>query len=174
MTEITGFNGAPTESTSLPDLSYRLAGFWTRFWALLIDIIVIAVSSQIIFRIAWPAGLEHSSVQSLVLYNGLFPGIWGVIYLILMTGFLEQTLGKMFMGIKVIQIDGHSLKWSTVIVRELFGRILSQLLGTHLGYLVCAFHPQKQALHDIVSDTCVVYVSDYKLGKWIHIPAAQA
>ncbi len=172
MSEMVESTAANPELSTGQDHSYRLAGFWPRFWAFLIDIAVIAVSSQIIFKLVWPAGLAYDTVQSYVLYNSLFPGIWGVAYLILITGFFAQTLGKMIMGLKVIQTDGQALKWSTVVVRELFGRPLSQLLGTNMGYLVCAVHPRKQALHDIISDTCVVYDSDLKPGRWINIPAS--
>lgn len=172
MSEIVESNAANPELSQAAVREFRLAGFWPRFWAFLIDIAVIAVSSQIVFRLVWPAGLGYDTVQSYVVYNSLFPGFWGVTYLILITGFCGQTLGKMIMGLKVIQTDGRALKWSTVIARELFGRPLSQLLGTNLGYLVCAVHPRKQALHDVISDTCVVYDSGQKPGRWINIPAS--
>ena len=172
MSELVESTAANPDLSQEADREYRLAGFWPRFWAFLIDIVVIAVSSQIVFRLVWPAGLGHDTVQSYVVYNSLFPGIWGVAYLILITGCCGQTLGKMIMGLKVIQTDGQALKWSTVIVRELLGRPLSQLLGTYLGYLVCGVHPRKQALHDVISDTCVVYDSAQKPGRWINIPAS--
>lgn len=172
MNNITESNGSYSNVDSSGDSGYRLAGFWPRFWAFLLDIAVIALSSQIVFRLIWPGGLESNTVQAYVLYNSLFPGIWGVIYLILMTGFFGQTLGKMIIGIRVIQTDGHPLEWSTVMARELLGRPLSQLLGTHLGYLVCAVHPRKQTVHDLISDTCVVYDPGLRQGKWINIPGA--
>ncbi len=151
--------------------TYRLAGFWPRLWAFLIDIAVIAVSCQILFRLVWPTGLDNYTVQAYVLYNNLFPGLLGAAYLVLITKHFGQTLGKMIIGIKVIQTDGQKLQWSTVIIRELIARPLSQLLGTYLGYLVCAFHPRKQAVHDLLSDTCVIYVADMKSGRYINIPA---
>jgi len=171
MSEPNESNGSITESSGKVNEAFRLAGFWPRFWAFLIDIAVIAVSSELLLKLVWPGGLEFDTVQTYVLYNDFFPGIWGVTYLVLMTGFWGQTLGKMILGLKVIQIDGNPLKWSTVVVRELFGRALSQLLGTYLGYLVCAVHPRKQAIHDLICDTCVVYDPDLKRGRWINIPA---
>jgi uncharacterized RDD family membrane protein YckC len=172
VSEIVESNAANPGLNSGGDHAYRLAGFWPRFWAFLIDITVIALTSQIVFRLVWPAGLGYDTVQSYVLYNSLFPGIWGVAYLILITGFFGQTLGKMIIGLKVIQTDGQALTWPTVIVRELFGRPLSQLLGTNLGYLVCAVHPRKQSLHDLISDTYVVHDPDLKPGRWINITAS--
>ncbi len=170
MSEITESHDLIPEISGGGDQAFCLAGFWPRFWAFLIDIAVIGVSSQAAFGLVWPGGLENNTVQAYVLYNSLFPGIWGVAYLILMTGFYGQTLGKMIIGIKVIQTDGNPLNWPTVMIRELVGRILSQLLGTYLGYLVCAVHPRKQAVHDLISDTCVVYDPDLQRSRWINIP----
>lgn len=159
----------PTSTVSGESLSLRLAGFWIRFWALLIDLAVIGMSSHILFQIVWPAGLKEISVQSFVLINPLFPGILGALYLVAMTAVYGQTLGKMILGIKVIQKDGSVPGWKTAVMRELVGRTLSQLLGSNLGYLVCAFHPQKQALHDILIDTLVVYSEEHPKGKWVKI-----
>ncbi|MCM1566749.1 MAG: RDD family protein [Dehalobacter sp. 4CP] len=156
------------ESVNVVDL--RVVGFWTRFWAFVIDLAVIAMSSQIFFRVIWPAGLETTTIKSFVLINALFPGIWGSIYFVLLTMYFGQTLGKMIMGIKVVSKDGSPLSWSAVAMREVAGRTLAQLLGTYLGYLICAFHPRKQALTDIIGDTYVVYAEDKKRGRWVQIP----
>jgi len=155
-------------------ITLRAVGFWTRFLAFIIDLLVIAMSSQVFFRLVWPPGLETTTIKSFILINSLFPGILGSLYFVLMTMYFGQTLGKMIMGIKVIRKDGHPLSWLTVIMREVAGRILAQLLGTYLGYLVCAFHPQKQGLSDILGDTYVVYAGDKKLGRLVQIPAHQA
>ncbi|KJS48912.1 MAG: hypothetical protein VR66_11420 [Peptococcaceae bacterium BRH_c23] len=157
---------------SINTVAWRVVGFWTRFWAFSIDLAVIAMSSQIFFRVLWPAGLGTTTIKSFVLINSLFPGIWGSFYFVLMTMYFGQTLGKMIMGIKVVSKDGCLLNWSTVVIREVAGRTMSQLLGTYLGYLVCAFHPRKQSLTDIISDTYVVYDENKKWGKWVQIPAA--
>lgn len=155
--------------TADESVSLRLAGFWVRFWSYLIDLALIGMISHILFRIIWPAGLEQTGIQSFVLINPLFPGIIGALYFVIMTAVYGQTLGKMIFGIKVIGKDGRPPGWKTALIRELAGRTVSQLMGSHLGYLVCAFHPQKQGLHDILSDTLVVYNSLSK-GKWVQVP----
>jgi hypothetical protein len=65
----------------------RAAGFWIRFLAFLFDLAVIAMSSQIFFRLIWPSGLETTAIKSFILVNSLFPGIWGSLYFMLMTKF---------------------------------------------------------------------------------------
>ena len=155
-------------------ITMRVVGFWTRFFAFILDLLVIVMSSQIFFRLVWPSGLETTTVKSFILMNSLFPGIWGSLYFVLMTMYFGQTLGKMIMGIKVVRKDGHPLRWLSVIMREVAGRILAQLLGTYIGYLVCMFHPRKQGLSDILGDTYVVYAGANKLGRLVQIPADQA
>ncbi len=166
--ENSGYQTVERENT----VDVRVVGFWTRFWAFIIDLAVIAMSSLVFFRIFWPAGLAATSIKSFVLINSLFPGIWGSIYFVLMTKYFGQTVGKMIIGIKVVSKDGCPLSWVTVVMREVVGRTLSQLLGTYLGYLVCAFHPRKQTLSDIISDTYVVYANEKKRGRWVRIPVS--
>ncbi|NLI93059.1 MAG: RDD family protein [Peptococcaceae bacterium] len=162
------------ENINIRTAVWKVVGFWIRFWAFILDLAVIAMSSLVFFRIVWPAGLETTTVKSFILINAFFPGIWGSIYFVLMTIFWGQTIGKMIMGIKVIRKDGLPLNWGTVVMREVAGRTLSQLLGTYLGYLICAFHPRKQSLSDLLSDTYVVYADNKKNGRWVEIPEKSA
>jgi uncharacterized RDD family membrane protein YckC len=74
-----------------------------------------------------------------------------------MTRYFQQTLGKMIVGIKVVQRSGEPLSWVTAIFRELVGRSLSQIMGLNLGYMVCWFNAEKRCAHDFLSDTWVVY-----------------
>ncbi|HHW61749.1 MAG TPA: RDD family protein [Syntrophomonadaceae bacterium] len=163
--EINGQNhGALNQSAS-----YHVAGFWIRFGAFLIDLAVIAMSGKILLIVIWPAGLESNMVQSFITINAFFVGAWGAAYLIIMTALWGQTLGKMLLGLRVIQTDGNRPSWQTAVVRELIGRPLSQLFGSNLGYIICAFHPRKQAVHDLISDTYVVYETEPQRGKWVQL-----
>lgn len=140
---------------------YRVAGFWTRLLAFTVDILVIAALNSII----WNALSAHVSSNSFIYQishvNSLFLGITGTAYFIIMTRYYQQTLGKMIMGIKVIQRSGRPLSWITVVFRELVARTLSQLMGLNLGYIVCWFNSEKRCAHDYLSDTWVVYEKSY-------------
>jgi len=144
---------------------YRVAGFWIRALAFVIDLGIIACLNGIIFNSLLPDHAQYSAVYKIINLNSLFLGIIGVIYFIIMTHYFQQTLGKMITGIKVIQAGDQPLDWTTVIFRELVARSLSQMLGLYLGYVFCWFNRDKQCLHDMLSDTWVVHVkpqSDYK------------
>lgn len=142
-----------------PDQEWPLhyAGFWMRFWAYLLDLIVIGSLDRLlvkpIFR-AFGISLTEfnmfapiSIVTALVFY----------LYFVLMTRFFNQTLGKMVFGIKVIDLNRPGkLSWGTILFREWIGRFIS---GTILvGYLLVGFLPKKQGLHDLFTDTTVIHV----------------
>ncbi len=144
---------------------YRVAGFWIRTLAFLIDIGVIACLNGILFNTLGIDRTHYASLDRIININNLFLGITGAAYFIVMTRYFQQTLGKMITGIKVIQAGGRPLDWTDVIFRELVARSLSQMLGLYLGYIFCWFNRDKQCLHDFLSDTWVVHINpqtDYK------------
>lgn len=140
----------------------KFAGFWTRFWAYTIDLIVLYAISGIfikpIFRafdlaVSNPVFLFFSPYKITILVVLL-------LYFTLMTRFFQQTVGKMVMGIKVVSQRGERLTWGTLIFREVIGRFISKLLV--LPYLLVVFMPKKEALHDIFADTIVVHEDAYE------------
>lgn len=134
----------------------QLAAFNTRFWAFLTDMIIIGLINAIAGNLLGLA-LGHTGwYDSYFTMNFVFLGITGSLYFVLMTRFFHQTLGKMMMGISVVQRDGLELSWSTVLFRELIGRTLSQLCGSWLGYLVGLFTPRHVTVHDLIAGTYVV------------------
>lgn len=139
--------------------SYRFAGFWMRFWAFLVDLIVVSSIS----------GILVSTIQLLSGDVEIKIGVWGLqgilsaivfyLYFLLMTKMLGQTLGKMLFGIKVVRMDLKPLSWSDLIFREVIVRFCYRTFGfLHLLYIVVAFNPEKQGIHDMISNTTVVHV----------------
>lgn len=66
----------------------------------------------------------------------------------------QATLGKMALGIKVVDRDGRRLSFPHALGRW-FAAILSYLT-LYIGFLMAAFTQKKQALHDVVAGTFVV------------------
>ncbi|HJF33655.1 MAG TPA: RDD family protein [Sporosarcina psychrophila] len=140
----------------------KYAGFWTRLWAYAIDLLVLSAISGIIvkpiFRVAgWeitnPSFFLFSTYKFTIL-------ILLLLYFALMTRYLQQTVGKMIMGIKVAAKDGGKLTWSAVIFREVIGRFISKMLV--VPYLLVLFMPRKEALHDLFADTIVEHEHSYE------------
>lgn len=138
------------------ELSYYFAGFWMRFWAYLLDLVVIGSINRLlikpIFRIA-DIPLHDSDIFAPI---SIATAITFYLYFVLMTKFFRQTLGKMVFGLKVINLKGDHLDWSTVFFREFIGKFISKAI-LFIGFLVIAFSPKKQGLHDIFADTAVVH-----------------
>ena len=140
----------------------KFAGFWTRFWAYTIDLIVLfAISGIFIKPIFRAVGLEISNPIFLFFspYKITILVIL-LLYFTLMTKYFQQTVGKMVMGIKVVSQQGKTLTWGNLIFREVIGRFISKLLV--LPYLLVVFMPKKEALHDIFADTYVVHEEAYE------------
>ncbi len=133
------------------------AGFWMRFWAFTIDMMVVGFISNIIvtpfflmFDISFSEQTRFSpfSVVTQIIFFS---------YFVLMTKFFSATLGKMILGLKVVSLEKNRLTWSSIIFRELVGRyIVTVFWFMKLTYLLVAFMPMKQGLHDLFADTSVV------------------
>ncbi|PMC37194.1 hypothetical protein CJ195_13330 [Bacillus sp. UMB0899] len=131
------------------------AGFWIRFWAYLVDLLVIgSVNRIIIYPLFSLIGLDTSD-SFIFSPVSIATAITYFAYFVFMTKFLNQTLGKMIFGLKVVSKDGRNLNWGTIIFRELIGRYISKIIW--IGFLIAAFTPKKQTLHDIFADTFVIH-----------------
>jgi uncharacterized RDD family membrane protein YckC len=75
-----------------------------------------------------------------------------------------QTIGKMALGIRVIDFRGGGpIGFGRGFIRWL-GRILSSI-PCFLGYLWALWDKEKQGWHDKIATTVVVPVSDYPITK---------
>lgn len=137
----------------------KTAGFWVRFWAFLIDSLVISAVigiciNPIFYLMDW--SLSDStwyapiSIISAVIYYA---------YFVFMTKFLGQTLGKMAFGLRVVSVKHEQLSWSDVLFREWIGRIINNIFM--LLYVLVAILPNNQGLHDYFADTKVVHEKIY-------------
>jgi uncharacterized RDD family membrane protein YckC len=140
----------------LSNPTFRYAGFWMRFWAYLLDLIVVGSIERLLvsplFR--WldvPLGefnmFAPISIASAIIFY---------LYFVLMTRYFNQTLGKMVFGLKVINLKSDKLSWGTILFREWIGRFISATVV--VGYIIVAFLPKKQGLHDLFTDTTVIHV----------------
>lgn len=131
------------------------AGFWVRFWAFIIDMIVVSSLNRVIVYplLRWldipihDAGMLSTAAISTaaVMY----------IYFIIMTKLVGQTLGKMVFGLKVVAETETTLTWSAVIFRELIGKFISETVFL-LGYIWIGFSSKKKGWHDYFADTIVI------------------
>lgn len=133
----------------------RFAGFWMRFWAYLLDLVVIGSIERIlikpIFRFLDISLYEQNMFAPIAIASAII--FYG--YFVFMTKGFGQTLGKMVFGLKVVTLDGAPLSWGTILFREWIGRFISVTIL--IGYVIVAFLPKKQGIHDLFVDTTVIH-----------------
>ncbi|WP_066186926.1 MULTISPECIES: RDD family protein [Gracilibacillus] len=136
----------------------RYAGFWMRFWAYLVDsIVVFSISGILLLPFVFINDGQPLTIGFWTV-TGILGGIIFYLYFLLMTKYFQQTLGKMIFGLKVIREDKQALQWSDLIFREVVGRFIFNIFKlTMLLYLFVAFTAQKQGLHDMIGNTRVVF-----------------
>ncbi|MBN1364911.1 MAG: RDD family protein [Syntrophaceae bacterium] len=141
----------PTVKPTVQAISY--AGFWKRVAAWFIDFIILSVIMYLFALIFFTNGTDNVSVL-----RGKYL-FWGIIiawlYYTLMESSLKQaTLGKMALGIKVIDLNGNRIAFGKANGRY-FGKFLSSII-IGIGYIMVAFTQKKQGLHDIMAQCLVV------------------
>ena len=123
-------------------------GFWIRVAAALIDITLVSIVAAIV-------GL----VLRLLLGDGPanFIGmVIGWIYHVAFIAAKGQTLGKMAVGIQVVNREGNIPGFGAVLLREIVGKFLS-FIALLLGYLWVGWDQEKRGWHDHIGGTWVVW-----------------
>lgn len=147
------------EEISEPEKTIEIpyAGFWMRFWAYLVDLIIISSLSGILLFPLYIALNINEVTLGVFTVGSILSTIIAFTYFTLMTKILQQTLGKQIFGIKVYSYsEGSKLTWLDVIFREIVGRYIHQsIIITNFLYLIVAFSSEKRGIHDRIGNTFV-------------------
>ncbi|MFC2027608.1 RDD family protein [Chloroflexota bacterium] len=120
----------------------QYAGFWIRFVAWIIDVIIINIISSPLYLL--PAGLQAG-------ISWIISPVYSIAFWIKNDG---RTPGKMAVKVKVVKANGDPIDFGTALLRWI-GTILSALpLG--LGFFWIAWDSQKQGWHDKIAGTYVI------------------
>lgn len=143
------------EKKNTIDYNHLHAGFWIRFWAYLVDLLVVSSVNRI-FIYPFFDLIELNKSNSFIFSPvSIATAVIFFAYFVLMTKYFNQTLGKMIFGIKVTSLKEENLNWGTILFRELIGRYISKTIW--ISYIIVALTPKKQGLHDIFADTQVIH-----------------
>ncbi|MFZ4404351.1 MAG: RDD family protein [Pseudobdellovibrionaceae bacterium] len=118
-------------------LSY--AGFWHRFFALLIDGFIIIIPTVIFNSIIPVAGALLASV----FYKPFFE-----------SSALQATPGKAILGLQVVNLAGQRISFKQSFLRFVMSFVSSAIMM--LGYIISIFTDKRQTLHDLVAGTLVI------------------
>ena len=146
--------------------SSKYAGFWIRVVAYLIDAAVLGIPTFILFAI-FGGGMgalagrnqDPSTINPAAIVAAMGTMILVVLainfcYFIFMESSAKQaTVGKMVLGLKVINANGGRISMGQSV-----GRTLSKLLSSilYIGYIMVGVTEKKQGLHDMIAGTFVV------------------
>lgn len=145
-------------SQSYSASSLDLAFWWERFFAWLIDVVIIGVISWFIGLIAaiatftlipgWPSWVPFFRFD--------INGILLFLYWMLMEGSGGQSFGKMIMRIKVVKIDGAALNMADAAI-ESVGKAFLLPIDLLIGWIL---YPRKrQRIFNFITRTIVIKVT---------------
>ena len=153
---ITGPLAEALRATLLDSYAPYYVGFGARLAAGLIDLFFTMIFPLVMLMALLLRGQSQGSNLPFGQYAlvACLALIVFVAYHVIQVGLWGQTLGKVLTGIKVVAPDGGPPGFSRAMVRVL-GYLFSFFLAGW-GFLMIAFDPRRQALHDRLAETLVV------------------
>jgi len=156
---------AAAVQTALPSRVPHFGGFWIRVVAAFLDFLflfgVLIPVRMLLGSVATAIGMNanisiHGTLVAWRIVRISISVVLVFIYRTMMeSSELQATLGKIAVRLKVTDLRGERISFSRAVGRY-FAKLLS-LSSLGLGYLMAAFDEEKQALHDRVAGTFVVY-----------------
>ncbi len=144
--EVSSLAGPVGAEAALAPVVY--AGFWIRFFAWIIDTVIVWIGSGVFVALSRFGPAYTASLPVLLL---------GPLYFVLLTGLRGQTLGKMAVGVRVAGKDGKAPGLGYAALREIVGKFVSGFVFL-LGFLWIGWDGRKQGWHDKIAGTFVVRV----------------
>lgn len=143
----------------------RYAGFWMRFFALVLDLIFVPIIFSPLIVGAGIAAYFFGAMNPHVIDDNYLPqfimGSATVTYSLIFFFYylighsFGATIGKKIMGIRLTTYNGRNPGFWRALIRETLGRFLASIIF-YLGYLWIAWDAHKQGWHDkIVGTFCI-------------------
>jgi len=148
------------------------AGFFVRFAAYIVDSLIIGAGLLLIKIPIWfaTAGTDHLLGREFIFEYSVLDIVYYVLrvcYFALLTYYTGATLGKKLFHLQVISSEDRKPTLFEIAFRESVGRFLSRLIVC-AGYIMVGADKRKRGLHDILSDTYVVY--EHKVSVAVPAP----
>ena len=161
------FNEKPLDYQEPQHQQVRFAGFWIRFAAYVVDYLLIGIpmllfnnildkflpyqyTPQTYMNINDPSFLQLIIVSIFEMLLVYWP-----YFAITESSAKQATIGKQLMKIKVVNKSGERITFGRATIRY-FSKILSAIIF-YFGFIMAGIDVRKQALHDKIAQTYVVY-----------------
>jgi uncharacterized RDD family membrane protein YckC len=154
-------------------------GFWRRAAAICIDKLILYFLSMILVLLEFtvlpsrpyshypdsPSGIWEYMTGSFIMGHIIVFVFMGAVYFIYFHAATGQTPGKMLLKLKVIRTTGKSLTYGDAFLR--WACYIISVIFLYLGFIWVAFDGKKQAWHDKLAGTLVIYVNN---DEWKKVP----
>jgi uncharacterized RDD family membrane protein YckC len=144
------------------------AGFWRRFWAYLLDGLILFVISgfvyTLVFVIAFSVLHRFNGISPLYIDNAYYGDTVGHVFSFVVPwlyyAFMESstkqaTLGKMAFEIYVTDLEGNRIAFARATARY-FCMIFISGITLGIGYVMAGLTVRRQALHDKITECLVL------------------
>ncbi|MDE3259767.1 MAG: RDD family protein [Gemmatimonadota bacterium] len=146
------------------------AGFWKRFAAAIVDVLITGTFAGIYAALgAWFYDFGMDTAGSYFAADALFLTVmigflicylsidW-LYYAIMESSSLQATLGKLAVGIAVTDLKGNRISFARASGRH-FAKMISRMTA-YIGYVMAAFTERRQTLHDMMAGCIIVNKED--------------
>ena len=156
----------PAYNNAIPVPPVRYAGFWIRLVSSVIDAVILGLINfavNAVLPVDHPpalsspmtseqlTGLLHSSGQTFLIDTVITVAIIGA----LLSSSWQATFGMRMVGIYMATRSGKRVSIVTAILRYFCAYVSGIIFG--IGYLMVAWTREKTALHDLMTNTRVLY-----------------
>jgi len=141
----------------------KKAGFWIRFLANFLDGLVLMIIYLPIAYLLFDISISDYFLGEEVNWGSTsLESIIGLCYFIILPMVLAgATLGKKATGIQIRKTDGSPLTWSTMLLRELLGKMVLAFISLGIIQIISAFmvglREDRRSIHDLIAKTEVIY-----------------
>ncbi|AOT08903.1 RDD family protein [Pseudoalteromonas luteoviolacea] len=136
---------------------YCFVGFWPRFWASMVDTIVIVLITLPLAHLVYGEAFWGSGRVAPLESDFLISYILPLVVVILFWLYKSATPGKMVIDAKIVDVKtGANLTTKQSLIRYIAYYV--SLIPLGIGFLWVAWDPKKQGWHDKVAGTVVIYV----------------
>ncbi|HET9402462.1 MAG TPA: RDD family protein [Candidatus Acidoferrales bacterium] len=154
----------------------RYAGFWLRFVAYVIDMLILIIPVWLVVVVVALAMGGFGALVSLTQHQtdnpaevfALLAPLLGMIFVVIIfvvclqwlyfayqeSSEQQATIGKRVMSLKVTDKNGNRLSFGHASGR-FFSKIVTNLVPLAIGWILAGFTEKKQALHDFIAGTLV-------------------
>ena len=138
-----------------PMAGVHYAGFWVRFLALVLDVIVLGVITTALSPVWGPQFTVTGTTVTIHTNANALGTLTGLVYFVGLWSWRGQTIGMIPFGMQVVGVaDGKKIDLLRGVLR--YVGIIISIVPLFLGLIWVAFDSRKQGWHDKIAGTVVI------------------